>query len=69
METLIVIGAVALFLAMLLNATAPAPQPPRIIYLQPMSEPDLAAGQGCLGMIFAVVIFAMLLILLAQSGS
>ncbi|NTU78606.1 MAG: hypothetical protein HGA45_04250 [Chloroflexales bacterium] len=69
METLIVIGAVAIVLAMLLSATAPAPQPPRIIYVQTAVEPQPAQGQGCLGLIFGIILFAALVALIAQVAS
>lgn len=66
MDTLILIGAAALVLAMLLNAGAPAPQPPRIIFVQTVNDPAPVPGSGCLGMIFAVIIFAALVALLGQ---
>ncbi|HMQ32997.1 MAG TPA: hypothetical protein PKD53_19865 [Chloroflexaceae bacterium] len=57
MDMLIVVGALALFLAMLLSST-PAPQPPTVVIMQ--SPPATAQPGGCLGLIFAVVIFATL---------
>lgn len=63
MDTLILIGALALLLAMF-STGAPAPQPPTVVIMQ--SPPTAPQSGGCLGLILAIVLFAMLAALVAQ---
>lgn len=63
MDTLILIGALALVLAML-STGAPAPQPPTVVIMQ--SPPVNAQSGGCLGLILAIVLFAAMAALVAQ---
>lgn len=66
MDNLIVIGAVALALALLLSANTPSSEPPRLIVVQTMQEAPSIPGTGCLGLILGIILFAVMVAMIGQ---
>jgi hypothetical protein len=62
MEILIPLSLLALILLALIRALLPTPQPPRVIYIQTLPEPEHSASNGCLGGIVLILLVGLLLL-------